>query len=127
MKAARLPISPQWAWHQRTLTRLRAALVREHGERSAAACAPHETAADVVDIANGECEHEKLLAELGHEQDELVAIDAALERLRNGAYGLCEATGKPIEPERLRAIPWTRFCSAAARQREQSVSTSTRT
>jgi RNA polymerase-binding transcription factor DksA len=34
----------------------------------------------------------------------------AIRRIERGTYGVCEITGRPIEPERLRAIPWTR-CS----------------
>lgn len=118
MNEAPLAIPPQWAWHHRMLLKLRATLVREHNEHSAAACLPHETAADVVDIANQECEHEKLLAELSHENAELAEVDAALTRLRRGTYGLCEATGEPIDADRLRAIPWTRLSKRAAANRE---------
>jgi RNA polymerase-binding transcription factor DksA len=33
----------------------------------------------------------------------------AIRRIELGTYGICEITGRPIEPERLRAIPWTRY------------------
>jgi len=33
-------------------------------------------------------------------------IDAALERLDAGTFGICVASDKPIPKERLRAIPW---------------------
>lgn len=36
-------------------------------------------------------------------------IDNALERIENGTYGVCEATGKPISRARLEAVPHTRF------------------
>jgi DnaK suppressor protein len=36
----------------------------------------------------------------------------ALERLRSGDYGLCEACGDPIAPARLRAIPEVTTCVA---------------
>ena len=32
-----------------------------------------------------------------------------MQRILNGTYGICEKTGKRIEEERLRAVPWTRF------------------
>ena len=35
-------------------------------------------------------------------------IDAALERISKGTYGICESSGLPIPKERLRAIPWAR-------------------
>src|SRR5687767_3964985 len=37
-------------------------------------------------------------------------VDAALARMDNGSYGLCETCHDPIEPERLIADPLVRFC-----------------
>ncbi len=37
-------------------------------------------------------------------------IDAALQRLVDGKYGVCEICGKKIRSARLRALPATRFC-----------------
>lgn len=36
-------------------------------------------------------------------------IDAALERIENGTYGICQATGKPISRQRLEIVPHTRY------------------
>ena len=33
-------------------------------------------------------------------------IDEALRRIDEGTYGICVVSGKPIQKERLRAIPW---------------------
>ena len=33
-------------------------------------------------------------------------IDDALKRIEEGTYGTCVVSGKPIQKERLRAIPW---------------------
>ena len=40
----------------------------------------------------------------------LAEVDAALERLEHGSFGLCETCHDPIEPERLAADPLLRFC-----------------
>lgn len=40
----------------------------------------------------------------------LEQIEAALRRIEDGAYGTCEACGKPIAEDRLAAIPWARLC-----------------
>jgi len=40
-------------------------------------------------------------------------IDAALDRIAAGVYGVCERSGEPIGFERLRVRPWTRFAVAA--------------
>jgi RNA polymerase-binding transcription factor DksA len=50
------------------------------------------------------------------EQEALYEIDAALKRIEDGTYGICELTGKPIPWERLEAIPWTRFSLEAQNQ-----------
>ena len=43
-------------------------------------------------------------------------IDAALVRIDNGSYGTCEICGKPIAPDRLKAIPWATRCIDDARR-----------
>lgn len=43
-------------------------------------------------------------------------IDAALERIQNGTYGICQATGKVIAKERLEAVPHTRYSMEAKEQ-----------
>ncbi len=50
---------------------------------------------------------------------DLQEIDAALGRIENGTYGLCEETEEPIEEDRLRAIPWTRLSLEGAETRER--------
>lgn len=49
---------------------------------------------------------------------QLVEIEMALARIDNGSYGVCEETEEMIEPERLRAIPWTRLSIEGAEIRE---------
>ena len=39
----------------------------------------------------------------------LLEIDAAIERMKQGTYGICEITGKPILEQRLNSIPYTRY------------------
>ena len=51
-------------------------------------------------------ERERDLALSAHAQQAVDEIDAALERLKNGTYGICVVSGKNIPKERLRAIPW---------------------
>ena len=49
---------------------------------------------------------------------QLLEIEMALGRIESGAYGICEETEEPIEPERLMAIPWTRLSIEGAELRE---------
>jgi sigma-B regulation protein RsbU (phosphoserine phosphatase) len=49
----------------------------------------------------------------------LAEVDAALERLAVGSYGLCETCHDPIEPDRLIADPIARFCLEHLTRAEQ--------
>ena len=43
-------------------------------------------------------------------KETLVEIDAALQRIEDRTYGICEGCGQPIGAERLSALPWARLC-----------------
>jgi RNA polymerase-binding transcription factor DksA len=72
----------------------------------------------MADAGTDNYDRDWALGMLSAEQDALYEIDEALSRLRAGTYGICQLTGKPIEPARLEAIPWTRFSAAAERKLE---------
>jgi RNA polymerase-binding transcription factor DksA len=42
-------------------------------------------------------------------------IEAALQRIEDGTFGICRTCGKAIEPERLEYLPWATQCAADAR------------
>jgi DnaK suppressor protein len=46
-------------------------------------------------------------------------IDAALERIDTGTYGICASCGRPIAPERLEALPYATKCIECKRQEER--------
>jgi RNA polymerase-binding transcription factor DksA len=55
-------------------------------------------------------EMEKNVSLLEQVDDELLEVEAAVQRLERGAYGSCQVCGRPIGDERLEAMPATRFC-----------------
>jgi RNA polymerase-binding transcription factor DksA len=61
-----------------------------------------------ADQASETFEREKDLSILERLETELAEIEAALQRLDEGTYGLDEITGEPIDPERLEALPTAR-------------------
>jgi RNA polymerase-binding transcription factor DksA len=61
-----------------------------------------------ADQASETFEREKDLSILERLEDDLAEIEAALQRIDDGTYGVDEVTGEPIDPERLDAIPTAR-------------------
>ena len=49
------------------------------------------------------------LSLLSQERDSLFEIDAALKKIKDGNYGLCEISGKQIPHARLEALPFARY------------------
>ena len=63
-----------------------------------------------ADVGTETFEREKDLAILENVEAELADIEHAIRRLDDGSYGTCEACGKPIDDDRLDAMPAARFC-----------------
>ena len=116
-------IPKRWRWHWRALIEMRERLLAERGEHLSEAAEPTERhSTHMADSASDELARELALSCLSAEADELYEIEAALERIANGTYGICEQTGACIPAARLRAIPWTRYVAAAKRRLEKNVS-----
>jgi DnaK suppressor protein len=49
----------------------------------------------------------------------LEEVRDALQRLSANEYGKCVACGRPVEPARLKAIPWTSYCLDDEQKRDQ--------
>jgi len=65
----------------------------------------------------------RLLARLeARDRKVLEEIDAAEVRLSAGTFGVCEACGKPIPFERLRALPVARLCVRCEETEERTAS-----
>jgi len=62
---------------------------------------------------------ERNLARRESAKDKLQKLEAALQRIEEGTYGVCEACGQAIEPERLGALPTAILCIACAHQGAQ--------
>ena len=64
----------------------------------------------MADIGTDNYEQEFSIGLMEGERETIKEIDAALLRIKNGTYGVCEATHKQILKQRLRAKPWARYC-----------------
>ena len=114
------PVKPKWRKAYRVLVDLREELLRRRGDlaRDAATEKPAYSM-HMADAGTDSFDRDFALSLISSEQDALYEVDQALNRIRDGTYGICELTGKSIEPQRLETIPWTRFSAAAERQLEK--------
>ncbi|MEU4289610.1 TraR/DksA C4-type zinc finger protein [Kribbella sp. NPDC026596] len=75
--------------------------------------------------ANADDEHDPEGATIAFERSQVAAlvlqvehqlaeVEAAIERLAAGTYGVCEQCGQPIAPARLEARPAARTCISCA-------------
>ncbi|HEV2107805.1 MAG TPA: TraR/DksA C4-type zinc finger protein [Thermomicrobiales bacterium] len=64
----------------------------------------------MADDGSNVWEQERILTMSNDLQDMLNQAHGALERLDHGTYGDCERCGRPVNPERLEAFPWVRYC-----------------
>ena len=65
---------------------------------------------DPVDLAVRNYSKIVMLAVSENESRQLALIDDALLRIEDEEYGPCQNCEKAINPKRLAAIPWARYC-----------------
>jgi DnaK suppressor protein len=76
---------------------------------------------DPVDLAVRNYSKNVMLAVSENESRQLVLIDEALLRIEDEEYGLCQNCEKEINPKRLAAIPWARYCLSCQQLLEQGL------
>ncbi|MEN6458113.1 MAG: TraR/DksA C4-type zinc finger protein [Thermoguttaceae bacterium] len=73
----------------------------------------------MADIGSDNFEQEFTLSLMENDGGTLAQIEASLERINDGTYGLCEECGLKIPKSRLNAIPYATLCVRCAGQQEQ--------
>lgn len=120
-KHAQSGIPCKWEKHRKRLVALRAHVEAERRNHALVAREPLESfSMNMADAATDEFDHNLALTYLSAEQAALYEIDEALARIKDGTYGICEITGKPIPEGRLNALPWTRFSGDVERHLERT-------
>jgi len=74
---------------------------------------------DTYDLASEERDREINFILSDRERVKLKQIDDALERMDEGAYGICESCGLEIAEERLEAMPFSRLCRDCQQDEER--------
>jgi RNA polymerase-binding transcription factor DksA len=114
-------IRPKWRTHYQNLVRLRSQLLDRKallGRDTIPSSQNPASTNHIADAATDAFDRDLALSMISSEQDALYEIDSAIKRIEEGTYGICELTGKKIDPERLEVIPWTRFSTEAEKQLE---------
>ena len=97
---------------------LRASLATLEGEARASGDAEVRDYSDDATSSEGTSE---ALEESALLSQTLEQVEDALKRIEDGSYGKCVACGRPIEPARLEAIPWTPYCLEDQAKRESKL------
>jgi RNA polymerase-binding transcription factor DksA len=114
-------VPQKWKEYYRRLNETREFLLSRQNDLVKDACEEQPAfSLHMADAGTDSFDRDFALSRLSSEQDAVYEIDEALMRIRRGTYGVCELTGKPIEPARLEAIPWARFCAEAEKQLEKN-------
>jgi DnaK suppressor protein len=71
---------------------------------------PGSKSGDWIDQSSQENDLHVRLALKQTDSKLLRAIDEAIHRIEQGAYGICMECENQIAPARLEAVPWTRVC-----------------
>lgn len=93
------------------LLRLRKEILQEaRNAHIASLTLGNDGVADIGDMSANSYQQDVLMS-LGQTQRARIRdIDAALERIDQGVYGICAACEDPIAPRRLEVRPFSRYC-----------------
>ena len=74
---------------------------------------------DTYDLASDERDREINFILNDREREKLLAIDDALQRIKDKTYGLCESCEGEIQLGRLKILPFTRLCVKCQEENEK--------
>jgi DnaK suppressor protein len=69
-----------------------------------------ENAPDPIDQVQNASNRALAIRQLELDSSRQRALNEALERIRDGSYGICERCDAEISEKRLLAVPWTAYC-----------------
>ena len=76
---------------------------------------------DPADKASNAYTKEFLFLQSGDNRRVLQLVNEALDRIRDGTYGLCVACEQEVQQKRLEAVPWARHCIECQEKQEQGL------
>jgi DnaK suppressor protein len=109
----------QQEYFRRKLKAWRDELLEDYEETRVNLSTADKRAGDFADAASDEADRALELRTRDRERKLIAKIDEALERLKEGTYGYCVETGKPIGLARLEARPTAALCIEAQEAHER--------
>jgi RNA polymerase-binding transcription factor DksA len=114
-------IDPQWKGQYERLLQIRDHIIDEEQqlEMQGQEIQPDPVMDEGAESATNTFTRDMSLGRVSGYQELLDEVNAALARIEDGSYGICEVTGDKIPTERLKAVPWTRVTREAEEQLER--------
>ena len=78
-----------------------------------------DIAQDIADKAANSYTKEFLFSQSSNDRALLARVEEALVRIREGSFGECINCGDEVNPKRLEAVPWARYCIKCQEKIEQ--------
>lgn len=83
--------------------------------------ADEEATQDIADKAANSYTKEFLFHQSDENRRLLQLVTEALDRIKNGGYGLCVACHEEVQQKRLEAVPWARHCIECQEKQDQGL------
>ena len=77
----------------------------------------------MAELGSGNFDQELTLSLLSSERNAYDQIEAAIARIADGSFGLCETCGVQIPEARIEALPYAARCVSCASEEENSLTT----
>jgi DnaK suppressor protein len=83
--------------------------------------ADEEATQDIADKAANSYTKEFLFHQSDENRRLLALVNEALERVKDGSYGLCVSCQGEVQVKRLEAVPWARHCIECQEKQDQGL------
>jgi DnaK suppressor protein len=80
-----------------------------------------EQSPDQLDEIQTASDRDLAVSKIDRQSKELRNVRAALRRIRDGRFGVCEQCDEDIAPKRLAAIPWASLCIVCQEAEDRSL------
>ena len=75
----------------------------------------------MADVGTDNYERDIMIELIQNGEEGVRNIDTALEKIEEGAFGVCELCAKKINKDRLKAVPYAKLCIDCQREEEVDV------